>query len=262
MSIKEKARELLDKDVDGVLAYRVVDGSHVPYLFTARDIDLMTEDYPAGERYPLSALARRLQEADAGMRIAVVVRGCDERSIVELTKQGQVDPARIQTLGLACEEELARSCGCAEPYPKVVLQGDKSEGSLDTSLIERLDALSPDERLAYWLGQFSSCIKCMGCRNVCPLCYCKECALDKPELVPSGTVPPAAPTFHLIRALDMAGRCIDCGLCEEACPMGIPLRTLYRKVGELVEERYGYRPGRDVEEKSPLAILGTEQDLK
>lgn len=262
MSIKEKAKELLEKDVDGVLAYRLVDGSHVPHLFTASDIGQMPEEYPAGERYPVGALVRRLQEADPGLRLAVVVRGCDERMLIELAKQGQVDLGRVRTVGLACDEELAHSCGCREPYPKEIEQGERVEGAPGTGLMEKLDSMTADQRLAYWLGQFSSCVKCMGCRNVCPLCYCRECALDKPELVARGEVPPAEPTFHLIRALDMAGRCIDCGLCEEACPMGIPLRTLYKKVGDLVDERYGYRPGRDVEEKSPLAILGSEQDLK
>ncbi|MCJ7745794.1 MAG: 4Fe-4S binding protein, partial [Actinobacteria bacterium] len=95
-----------------------------------------------------------------------------------------------------------------------------------------------------------------------PLCYCKECALEDAEMVERGRVPPARPAFHLIRALDMAGRCVDCGLCEEACPMGIPLRTLYRKVGRVVEDNFDYRPGRSPEEKSPLAVLGTEKDLE
>lgn len=262
MTIKEKARELIGKDADAVLAYRVVDGAHVPCLFTTHDIDAMSEDYPAAQRYPLAALVRRLQKSDPDMRLAVVVRGCDERSLIELIKQGQVDPDRLTMLGLACDAELAAACGCPEPYPREVTEGKKSEAALDRSAVERLDGMTSDERLAYWMGQFSACIKCKGCRNVCPLCYCRECSLDDPELVSRGEVPPVEPVFHLLRALDMAGRCVDCGLCEEACPMGIPLRTLYRKVGEVVEDRFGYVPGRDVEEQSPLAMLGTEEDLK
>ena len=262
MSIKEKARELIGGEVQGVLGYRVVDGSHVPHLFTDRDIGEMSEEYPAQERYPMASLARRITAGDDEIRIAVVVRGCDERALVELAKQGQVDTARLRLLGLACDEELARECGCARPYPSEALEGVRLEGELDTNLVEKVDAMAADERLAYWLGQFGACIKCMGCRNTCPLCYCNECALENPELVARGEVPPAEPVFHLIRAIDMAGRCVDCGLCEDACPMGIPLRTLYRKVGEIVGERFGYRPGMNPDEQSPLAILGTQEDLK
>ena len=53
----------------------------------------------------------------------------------------------------------------------------------------------------------------------------------------------------------MAGRCIDCGLCEEACPVDIPLRLLYRKVNQIVSDIFDYRPGSSPEQ-SPLSVLG------
>lgn len=261
MSIKDRARELMGEKVDGVVGCRVADGSHVPHLFGPDDIDGMTEEYPAGERYPLSSIVRRLQEADPGMRLAVVARGCDERALVELAKQGQVDFDRVEIIGLACDAYLAGECECGRPYPSSIDEGEKVEGAEGRGLARRIESMPSGDRLAYWLSRFGACIKCRGCRNVCPLCYCKECALDDPGLVGRGEVPPAEPAFHLVRALDMAGRCIDCGLCEEACPMGIPLRTLYRKVGDVVYENFGYRPGREVGEKSPLAVLGTDEDM-
>jgi len=264
MGVKERAKELLD-EVDGVLACRRVGSSHVPHLFTSADIDEIDEEMPGDERYPMAALARRMTAAEPGLKLAVVARGCDERALMELGKQEQLDPSDVKIIGVACDQALATECGCQTPYPSVIDAGSKtgSAGSGTAgSLIEKLDAMSSDDRLAYWLAQFGACIKCEGCRNICPMCYCKECALDNEELVGHGEVPPVGPVFHLIRAMDMAGRCIDCGLCEEACPMGIPLRSLYRKVGDLVEDRFDYRPGRDAEEKSPLAILGTEEDLK
>jgi len=262
LTIKERARELIAGEVDGVLGYRILGGSHLPHFFTAPDVEDMAEDYPADERYPLAYIVRRLQAENPGIRLAVVARGCDERTIIELIKQGQVDPGRIVILGLACDEQLARGCGCPEPYPSEIMQGQRVEVLPDYSLVDRIDRIPAEERLDFWLSRFGSCIKCYGCRNVCPLCYCEECALDDAELVERGRVPPAQPAFHLIRAIDMAGRCVDCGLCEEACPMAIPLRTLYRKVGRVVEDNFDYRPGRSSEERSPLAVLGTEKDLE
>ena len=70
-----------------------------------------------------------------------------------------------------------------------------------------------------------------------------------------GRFHPANPTFHLARAIHMVGRCIDCGLCEEACPADIPLRTLYKKVTEIISKEFGYKTGFSVDEKSPFNII-------
>jgi formate dehydrogenase subunit beta len=59
----------------------------------------------------------------------------------------------------------------------------------------------------------------------------------------------------------MAGRCIDCGLCEEACPVDIPLRLLYRKVNQIVSDIFDYRPG-SIPEQSPLIVLGETAALE
>ena len=56
----------------------------------------------------------------------------------------------------------------------------------------------------------------------------------------------------------MGGRCIDCGLCEEVCPAGIPLRSLYKEVNRLVGELFDYRPGEAGNGKSPFTFLGEE----
>jgi Fe-S oxidoreductase len=44
-------------------------------------------------------------------------------------------------------------------------------------------------------------------------------------------------------------------LCEEACPADIPLRTLYKKVGEIISKEFGYKTGFSVDEKSPFNII-------
>jgi len=51
----------------------------------------------------------------------------------------------------------------------------------------------------------------------------------------------------------MAGRCIDCGLCEEACPAGIPLRALYKRVFEIMRDEFQYETGY-TDSKSPLNV--------
>jgi formate hydrogenlyase subunit 6/NADH:ubiquinone oxidoreductase subunit I len=38
----------------------------------------------------------------------------------------------------------------------------------------------------------------------------------------------------------MVGYCVYCGLCEEACPADIPLKTIYKMVANVVNEQQGY----------------------
>ena len=59
--------------------------------------------------------------------------------------------------------------------------------------------------------------------------------------------------FHIIRAYHGAGRCIDCGECARACPVGIPLQELNRKLIKDINELYGqYEAGLDSEQAPPL----------
>jgi len=61
--------------------------------------------------------------------------------------------------------------------------------------------------------------------------------------------------FHIVRALHVAGRCVDCGACSRACPMGIDLQALNRKMMKDVREWYGYQAGMDPEAIPPLATF-------
>jgi ferredoxin len=64
--------------------------------------------------------------------------------------------------------------------------------------------------------------------------------------------------FHIIRAYHLTGRCIDCGECERACPVGIPLRTINRKMIKVVRESFDFKAGKDPEKKSPLTWFRQE----
>ncbi|NIN67341.1 MAG: hypothetical protein GTO63_22105, partial [Anaerolineae bacterium] len=129
---------------------------------------------------------------------------------------------------------------------------EAGEGEFD--LVEELVELPLEERRAFWQKQFERCIRCHACREVCYACYCQECIfdrkvprwLDKPPLLPENEI------YHLIRAVHLAGRCIDCRECERVCPMNIPLSRLYKKVQKDVAELFEYEAGMELDTVPPL----------
>ena len=134
--------------------------------------------------------------------------------------------------------------------------------SEDTCVVDRFDtvskleAMTPDERFAFWRGELSKCIRCNACRNVCPACSCVKCVFDNPA---TGVQNKAAADdfeenlFHIIRAFHVAGRCTDCGECSRVCPQGIPLNLLNRKFIKDIDELYGeYQAGEAIGQRHPL----------
>lgn len=131
--------------------------------------------------------------------------------------------------------------------------------------VEKLEAMTEDERFAFWKSQLSKCIRCNACRNVCPACSCIKCVFDNPA---SGISAKANDSefeeqmFHIIRAFHVAGRCTDCGECSRVCPQNIPLHLLNRKFIKDIDNFYGeYQAGETAEGKTPLTSY-TESDLE
>ena len=58
-----------------------------------------------------------LREKPQAWRLAVIVRGCDERAIVELVKRNQIDRERLLTIGYACDGNQAKSLPLQPPVP-------------------------------------------------------------------------------------------------------------------------------------------------
>ena len=122
--------------------------------------------------------------------------------------------------------------------------------------VRRIEAMSPEEKFAYFQSELSKCIRCNACRNVCPACSCRKCVFDstKFDSAQKANVDSSEEKmFHIIRAFHVAGRCTDCGECSRVCPQGIPLHLFNRKFIKDIDEFYGeYQAGADAESKGPL----------
>ena len=128
--------------------------------------------------------------------------------------------------------------------------------------VAQLEAMTPDERFAFWQNELSRCIRCNACRDVCPACTCETCVFNNPNSGVENKSPANSfeeQMFHIIRAFHVAGRCTDCGECSRVCPQNIPLHLINRKLIKDMNECYGeYQAGAEVGTKAPLVDYTTE----
>lgn len=128
--------------------------------------------------------------------------------------------------------------------------------------IEKIEAMSPAEKFAFFQKELSKCIRCNACRNVCPACSCRKCVFDSDKFDSAQKANVDSfeeKMFHIIRAFHVAGRCTDCGECSRVCPQGIPLHLFNRKFIKDIDNFYGeYQAGEDAVSPMPLTSYTTE----
>jgi ferredoxin len=220
---------------------------------------------------------RRAHVAKLG-RPAVVVKGCDARAVAGLVRETQLKREDVVVIGVRCggvvadptsldalsPDTVADRCpGCTarEPHLADHIVGEMpppppAESRRDVRIAE-LEAMAPEARWAFWQEELGRCVRCHACREACPMCFCERCVADKtqPQWVESSPHPRGNFAWHVTRALHQAGRCIDCGECERACPVDIPLGLLNRKLAQVAAEQFGHVPTDDPAVPSPVGAF-------
>ncbi len=223
---------------------------------------------------------RRSHVARLG-RVGVIVKGCDARAVAGLIRETQVKREDLTIIGVRCggvsadardtrplsAQTVADRCrGCNAHEPRLA---DHVVGPAVTGFdgpfrrdgrIEELLSRPVDQRWAFWQAEMQRCIRCNACRQVCPMCFCERCMADKtqPQWLESSAHPRGNLAWHLTRAMHQAGRCTDCGECERACPVGIPLTLITRHVARVVADRFGYQTSDDPAVPEPIGTYRLE----
>ncbi len=271
--------------------------------------------------------------------LAVVLRACELRALVELAKIKQADLDNLILIGVDClgtfpmktysdfdenpteillkgegEEYLRTAClNCKNPVPEnadIVIgvygadeglfldaRTEKGEGILSDMdldeaedvevreqavndvrgkkdetrkefMEEHADIVGVDKLLEF----FDTCVNCHNCMKACPICYCRECLFEssvfdleankymaKAKSKGAFKTPTDSLLFHVTRFNHMILSCVECGLCEQACPSDIPLMNIITSIAENAQREFEYEPGKDPEEEMPMVVYREDE---
>ena len=274
-AVLARAKELLSNGtVNRVIGWEkgLFEDDQTPRVFTS--VEELDKDFIYDD-YSVATVSKYLiKETKKEGKILAFLKANDTYSFNQLVKEHRVNRDNVYIVAVPSNGEAQK--GKIHVVYDEIMDTDgkisaKKEESLEDKetfnkerfeMIAKLEAMTADERFAFWQNELSKCIRCNACRNVCPACTCEQCVFDNPK---SGVSQKAAADsfeekmFHIIRAFHVAGRCTDCGECSRVCPQNIPLYLLNRKYIKDVDEIYGeYQAGEDTESRAPLNTYKTD----
>jgi formate dehydrogenase (coenzyme F420) beta subunit len=185
---------------------------------------------------------------------AIVVKGCDERALVVLEQESQIDRSQIVVIGVACDGMAEPRCEVCDAHQPRFADHTIGHATNVPQPAERRYAhlcefmeQPPSDRMAYWKAELERCVKCYACRQACPLCFCERCIVEKnrPACLDTSATLKGNFAWHIVRAFHLAGRCVGCDQCSRVCPEGIDLRLLNLSMARASEASFGHRSGTD-----------------
>jgi formate dehydrogenase subunit beta len=227
--------------------------------------DIALGNVKAGKEDELLREACRVCEyfypMNADIVIGLVGMDTDKAILIQAgTEQGEqvLDTMELQ----ASDEDEKRQTAIEKLVAEKTAKKDELYG-------KTREEVAGEEKL---LTMFARCVNCHNCRDACPICYCRECLFDSPtfefgadkyldwaEKKDALRMPTDTLLFHLTRLNHMASSCVGCGLCQEACPNEVPVFSIFRMVGDKLQEVFEYVPGRSLDEEMPLSTFREDE---
>jgi len=215
---------------------------------------------------------------------------CEQFSFCEDDPVGKAD-LHIATMGVAKDRALLVPVSARGD--EILQKLDLTPGEETTGWVEEVEKLRKKRReareesfaelrkrvcgLDALSEVFGRCLECHACRTACPICYCRVCfagsepagdaAVDyvrRAERLGGSCCLPEQLLFHLGRMSHMSLSCVSCGMCEDVCPVDIPVGSIFSMVGQATQGLFDYVPGRSAEADLPLKkfVLDELEDVE
>lgn len=238
--LRLKSKELLDSGkVNVIIGYEETSLNKVRAAFieSATDVDRLVFDSRCVQNL---AVYLTKKEITGKGKVAVIASVPVMYSIIQLASEKQLQDEMLTIIGVDTDLTLI-GFDNLDAVEKFLAQHKLKLDARDAEILDKVSKMPTGERWNFWLSTLEPCIKCYACRAACPLCYCSRCTVDnnRPQWIPVPSHKLGNLEWHIMRALHMSGRCTDCEACARACPIGIPLHLLTKKIRRDMTEAFG-----------------------
>lgn len=241
--IKKVTQLLNDKTIDVFIGYGKGSADRIRATFARTAVQADNLIFNDNCTHNLAGYLLKPEVKHLG-KIGILANIAALRSIMQLASEFQIKDGEVLVLfakpdGSFTEFNDFHSIEAFLENANTGINPDEKE------MIGRLEAMTVTERWIFWNKEFEKCIKCYACRAACPMCYCHRCTTDvnQPQWIPVASHELGNLDWHLMRAMHLAGRCVNCGECAKACPMDIPLNLLTYQLIESIKTGFGATAG-------------------
>jgi len=251
-------------------------GMDCPRAFTTSDYTAYMKDAPLTQDAYIEKVFSPDSERLNGFEFSSACRTCENpfpvNADINILLHGvDLSDGVVVESGSDEGQEILKSLNLKEAVrpdkrDEVILQIKEANARASAAMIEEITEKTDSiEKLNAF---FDRCINCYNCRNMCPVCYCKECVFNTDvfhhqpvqyhqwaEKKGSIKLPTDTIFYHLTRMAHMSHSCVECGQCSNACPSDINVFQLFKSVAQKTQAAFEYAPGMDENQPPPLSVF-------